>query len=87
MSPFFILRPGHGSFLRPHKLDFGIGIIQALEMRYGLGCDVIKETDMYVVGTNSQKTAVEMVGFEKVQKTQRLVNCKFVMSINLELQK
>ncbi|XP_068679242.1 tubulin-specific chaperone E-like isoform X1 [Montipora foliosa] len=62
--------PTSGSFVRPKKVDFGIGIIEALKQRYGQGSDGINQENMFVVGRKKQRTVVEMVGADSVQEKQ-----------------
>eukprot|EP00794_Sanderia_malayensis_P013806 gene13806-15251_t len=69
-TTYFKCGEQHGSFIRPHKVNFGITIIQALEKRYGTGCTNFEDSEMFVLGENEQKTVVEMVGFEKVHQKQ-----------------
>eukprot|EP00112_Aurelia_sp_Birch-Aquarium-sp1_P006532 Seg172.5 transcript_id=Seg172.5/GoldUCD/mRNA.D3Y31 product="Tubulin-specific chaperone E" protein_id=Seg172.5/GoldUCD/D3Y31 len=62
---------GYGSFVRPHKLNLGIDIIDALQKRYASFSDEVKEEDLYLFGTGHQKVVIEAVGFDKVQEKQR----------------
>ena len=63
--------PKGGSFVRPKKVDFGIGIIEALKQRYGQGSDSINQEDMYVMSGKHKKKAIEMVGADSIQEKQR----------------
>lgn len=62
---------GYGSFVRPHKLNLGIDIIDAIQKRYASFSDEVKEEDLYLFGTGHQKVVIEAVGFDKVQEKQR----------------
>ena len=62
---------GYGSFVRPHKLNLGIDIIDAIQKRYASFSDDDKEEDLYLFGTGHQKVVIEAVGFDKVQEKQR----------------
>lgn len=57
--------------MRPKKVDFGIGIIEALKQRYGQGSDSIDQEDMYVMSGKNKKKAIEMVGADSIQEKQR----------------
>ena len=66
--------PTSGSFLRPQKANFGIKFSEAMQERYGLIDDVdagVVKEDMYVLGKKQQKTTVEIVGAQSVNKIQR----------------
>ncbi|XP_029204560.2 tubulin-specific chaperone E-like isoform X2 [Acropora millepora] len=71
VSYFECKHPKGGSFVRPKKVDFGIGIIEALKQRYGQGSDSINQEDMYVMSGKHKKKAIEMVGADSIQEKQR----------------
>ncbi|XP_067033872.1 tubulin-specific chaperone E-like isoform X2 [Acropora muricata] len=70
VSYFECKHPKGGSFVRPKKVDFGIGIIEALKQRYGQGSDSINQEDMYVMSGKHKKKAIEMVGADSIQEKQ-----------------
>ena len=62
-------REGHGSFVRPHKMNFGISISEAIERRYGDLSDDVDKDNMYLIGEKNQRTSVDVVGFDKVKNS------------------
>ena len=67
----FFNRDGHGSFLRPNKINFGITLKEAIKRRYDDHPEEVTQDDMYVLGGGTQKTLVEVIGFNKVHEKLR----------------
>ncbi|KAK2161322.1 hypothetical protein NP493_1590g00002 [Ridgeia piscesae] len=69
---FTTSHPTSGSFLRPRKANLGISFMCALEERYGIiDAELAAKinNDMFVVG-HKQRTTVEVVGIEQINKQQ-----------------
>ena len=76
--------PTSGSFLRPRKANFGVALMRALNERYGIIDSQLADqihNDMFVVG-HKQRTTVEVVGIERLNKQQRwcifLIRTEFI---------
>eukprot|EP00026_Physarum_polycephalum_P006300 Phypoly_transcript_06342.p1 GENE.Phypoly_transcript_06342~~Phypoly_transcript_06342.p1 ORF type:complete len:550 (+),score=86.33 Phypoly_transcript_06342:139-1788(+) len=66
---YFTCEPGHGSFARPAKLNFGISLASALKSKYVTETtEEADESEMYVTTVRHEKVQVELVGREKARK-------------------
>lgn len=81
---YFTCSDKHGSFVRPHKIQFGIDAIMALEDVYGVG--VYEEKKIVLNEKTNQETSVEMVGFDKIaQKMSNFEALKDVDLVNVKI--
>ena len=65
----FLLRGKHGSFVRRHKIKFGIAVSEGLDTSYRVGKYV--DEGIIIDSDTRQATVIEMVGFDKIAASQR----------------
>ncbi|QCD77265.1 kinesin family member 1/13/14 [Vigna unguiculata] len=56
-----------GSFVRPHNLNQGISLLEALESRYKSDSTKDEEDEMYVLSTSNQRVSVQLLGKDQIQ--------------------
>ncbi|XP_047173440.1 tubulin-folding cofactor E isoform X2 [Vigna umbellata] len=63
-----------GSFVRPHNLNQGISLLEALESRYKSDSTKDEEDEMYVLSTSNQRVSVQLLDIKELDLTGNLLS-------------
>jgi len=67
---YFQCKESHGSFVRPHKISFGVDAITGFRKHYGNGKLGFDDKGIVLNEKTSRETVIEMIGFDKLAMKQ-----------------